>query len=329
MLKTKGKVHVSLAGLILATSVLTPVLQPSHTSAEACTTSPCNTTFQVNIKESLSVTIANDHVSESTGDTGQFLRNKIDVSVSTNNANGFVAFMHSQGTTNLTNAINNSYTIPTLGSSKTRSSFDDNRWGYNLTKTTTGSAASGADTPAGNPNSTYGPMATSNITLIQGSAGTTSGNQSIYFGTKTNISQAAGTYLGTVVINVVTGTNTMPSGDPDNPATPSDDTPSIAGQTDNGPTYDSANRRTVHTITSTTSNVTTTTTQVSEGDTTSLYADPQGEIMRTDSSISNNGSAVATGLAVAATVAAASGAFFFILAKRKEDEEEDEAELQS
>lgn len=316
---------------MLAVSAFMPSFLSSFSSATECTSSPCNTTFQVNVKESLSVTITNDHTSESTGNVGDFLRNKIDVEVATNNANGFVAFMHSQSTTNLTNAIDSSAVIPTLASANTRSAFTNNRWGYNLTKTTSGSPAASADTPAGNPSSTYSPMTTSNIALIQGTAGTTSGSQSIYFGTQADINKASGTYLGTVVINVITGTSVMPSSDPTDPATPQDDTPN-----DNQATYianagSSGNGRTVYTTTSTnsTTGATTTTTQVSDGNTTSSYAAPAGETLRTDSNISENGSTVATGLAVAATVAAASGAFFFILAKRKEDEEEDEAELQS
>ena len=310
---------------MLAVSAFIPSFLSSFSSAAECTSSPCNTTFQVNVKESLSVTITNDHTSESTGDIGDFLRNKIDVEVATNNANGFVAFMHSQSTTNLTNAIDSSAVIPTLASANTRSEFTNNRWGYNLTKTTSGSPAASADTPDGNPSSTYSPMTTSNIALIQGTAGTTSGSQSVYFGTQADINQASGTYLGTVVINVITGTSVMPSSDPTDPATPQDDTPN-----DNQATYVASSDRTVYTTTSTnsTTGATTTTTQVSDKDTTSSYADPAGETLRTDSNISENGSTVATGLAVAATVAAASGGFFFILAKRKEDEEEDETELQ-
>ena len=316
---------------MLAVSAFIPSFLSSFSSAAECTSSPCNTTFQVNVKESLSVTITNDHTSESTGNVGDFLRNKIDVEVATNNANGFVAFMHSQSTTNLTNAIDSSAVIPTLASANTRSAFTNNRWGYNLTKTTSGSPAASADTPDGNPSSTYSPMTTSNIALIQGTAGTTSGSQSVYFGTQADIDKASGTYLGTVVINVITGTSDMPSsGDPTDPATPQDDTPNDSQATYIADAGSSGKGRTVYTTTSTnsTTGATTTTTQVSDGKATSSYADPAGETLRTDSNIASTGSTVAAGLAVAATVAAASGGFFFILAKRKEDEEEDETELQ-
>ena len=317
MLKTKTKVKMSLAGSMLAVSAFMPSFLSSFSSAAECTSSPCSTTFQVNVKESLSVTITNDHTSESTGNVGDFLRNKIDVNVATNNSNGFAAYMHSKDSTNLVNAINSGITIPTLASGTTRGSFTNNYWGYSVD-----------DTAAGSSSSNYSPMSTSNITLISAAAGTTTGNQTVYFGTKTDTSQASGTYLGTVVINVITGspaTNPTPS-DPTDPATPQDDTPN-----DNQATYVASSDRTVYTTTSTnsTTGATTTTTQVSDGNTTSSYAAPAGETLRTDSNISENGSTVATGLAVAATIAAASGGFFFILAKRKEDEEEDESELQS
>lgn len=324
MLKTKTKVKISLAGLMLAVSAFLFTFPQANSSAEACTTSPCNTTFQVNVKEFLSVEITNDHVTEATGDPGEFLRNKIDVTVNTNNSSGFVAFMHSLNNTNLTNAVSSTVTMPTLSGDTSRSSFTANRWGYNLTKTTAGAAASNADTASGNDDSIYSPMSTSNIGLIVASAGTTSGDQSIYFGTKADNTQASGTYLGTVVINVISGTSEIPNSDPSDPATPSDDTPN-----DSAATYDSSANpaRTVYTTSSTTGGVTTTTTQVSAGDNTTLYESALGETRRTESNV-NDGSGTATGLAIAASTAAAGGMIFFILAKRREDDEEDEEELQ-
>ena len=142
-------------------------------------------------------------------------------------------------------------------------------------------------------------------------------NKDIYFGTKANMAQASGAYLGVVVFQVVT--SAAPSPTPPSPVNPDDDTPG------GGATYDNNSNRTVYTTISSTSTTTTTTTQVSPGDVTSMY--PLGETTRTESNISD-GSQVATGLAIAASSAAAGGMIFFILAKRREDDEEDEEELQ-
>lgn len=326
MLKTKTKVKISVAGLMLAISALLFSLPPEDSSAAECTSSPCNTTFQVNVQESLSVSITTPQTWAS-GNAGDFLRNKISLGVSTNSASGFVAYMHSRSTTNLTNAVSSTYTIPTLQNSDTRGGFDDDRWGYSLQVNGNYPSSGGKpynETDAGNDNSNYYPMSTSDIQILDG---TTSGTRGVYFGAKASNAKASGTYIGTVVFTVVT--SGTPSSDP---ATPTDDNPSPAGGTDNGATYDSVNNRTVHTTTSSDNinRTNTITTQVSAGDNTdntALYAPAQGETRRTESNISN-GSQAATGLAIAASTAAAGGMVFFILAKRREDDEEDEEELQ-
>ena len=245
--------------------------------------------------------------------------------------------MYSEDTTNLTNASNSSVVIPTLSSSTTRSAFPANKWGYSLN-----------DTAAGSGSSNYNAMSTSAITLITANAGTYSGSQDIYFGAKADMSQAAGTYTGTVIISVVTGTINENTGNdnsnpttPTNPATPDNSgTPtynSVTGGTDNTPTGvgvstidgtlpGSGGTRysgtTTYTSVSTSDSVTTTTTQITGGDNTDAYSSPQGVM---NSNISS-GTNLSTALATTAVVAAASGAFFFIAAKRRDDDDDDEEE---
>lgn len=305
MLKTKTKVKISVAGLMLAVSVFLFNSQWNNVSAGECTDPTCDTTFQVNVKDTLSVSITAPGPGEwASGDAGEFLRNQLNLKASTNTSGGLSAYMYSKDSTDLVNAIDSSK-IQTLASSVQRSGFVENRWGYSLD-----------DNSAGSSSSTYSPMKDKDH-LITLASSVASYNKDIYFGTKANMAQASGAYLGVVVFQVVT--SAAPSPTPPSPVNPDDDTPG------GGATYDNNSNRTVYTTISSTSTTTTTTTQVSPGNVTSMY--PLGETTRTESNISD-GSQVATGLAIAASSAAAGGMVFFILAKRREDDEEDEEELQ-
>lgn len=322
MPKTKMKVMPVLAGLLLAVSALLSSISPNSAFAEECTASPCDTSFQVNVKESLSVSITVPQEWAS-GDIDTFLRNTVSLNVKTNSASGFTAYMYSKDTTNLTNAVSSTsspITLPTLSNTSTRGQFDTNHWGYSLRATDYNGVTYG-ETEAGASSSNYYPMTTSNIQILDNTAGN---DRDVYFGAKANMGQASGTYLGTVVFNVVTSTPPTPPTPTPTPVNPDDDNPG-----DSVPTYDNNNDRTVYTTISSTGSgstgTTTTTTEITNGDNTSMY--PLGETRRTESNISE-GSQVATGLAVAASTAAASGMIFFILAKRREDDEEDEEELQ-
>ena len=57
-----------------------------------------------------------------------------------------------------------------------------------------------------------------------------------------------------------------------------------------------------------------------------MYQDPQGVMSNTSSKISTN-SALATGLALTATVAATSGMFLVIAARREGEDDEETPEL--
>ena len=317
MLKTKTKVKISVAGLMLAVSAFLFNFPENNALAEPCTTSPCNTTFEVNVVESLSVSITTP-TEWASGDIDEFLRNKITLAVSTNSASGFSAYMRSKTSTNLTNAVSSSIILPTLASSNSKSNFAANHWGYTL-GTPSYNGITYGETADITSNGTYYPMSTSDIKILNN--GVDNNTRDVYFGAKANSSQASGTYLGTVIFSVTTSTPPAPTPTPP-PVNPDDDTPN-----DGDATYDVANDRTVYTTIASSGSTTTTTTQVSSGDTTNMYQDPHVEIRRTEANVSD-GSQVATGLAIAASTAAAGGMVFFILAKRREDEEEDEEELQ-
>lgn len=333
MLKTKTKVITSSVGALSATLVFLSIYLPSNTSAEACTTSPCNTTFQVNVKESLTVSVTPDYT-ENTGDPGNFLRNKVSLSVATNSTSGFAASMYpsNYSTTNapLTNSANSTYTIPTWSAGTTYqcadatcAAFPANNWGYSLND--------------GSHTGTYNPMtgtSSAPTQILVGSAGTGSGSQDVYFGAKADSNQAAGTYTGTVIISVVTGTVTPTT--PSDPVTPSSD--AVIDDSGHSATYVAApagnttGGATVYTTTSTSGGLTTTTTQVSDGDNTASYSSPLGETYRnsgsnniSETNIETNSSA-ASAIAITAGALAAAGAVSLLIAGKRNKDDEDETE---
>ena len=289
-----------------------------------------NSDFEVKVAGTLSVSVTTPDVWAS-GDAGEFLRNTVQLSVATNDGNGFTASMYSKKTTDLINTSKDTVSLPTLASSSTRSSFPDNHWGYSLKNGSYNSNTYG-ETDAGNASSNYYPLVSSTTSPITVLTGSSSAEQSIYFGAKANSSQAAGTYAGTVLISVVTGVvnddSSSPSYNPvtpTNPATNNDTTKDTATWTfDQTDPDDHTLGRTVYytTSSSVTDSTTTTTTQVTTGDVRSSYANPAGVTTKTSTNISD--SSLALGLATTASVAAASGIFFFILAKRREEDEDEE-----
>ena len=286
---------------------------PHFYSAQAAT---ANTTFQVNVQEFLSVSIEAPS-NWASGDIDTFLRNTVGLTVVSNNAAGFTASMSAQNSTSLSHASKTGTTLSTLASSTTRASFPANRWGYSLKNNVTGNNNTYGETAQDNSNSNYYPITTnaSPILILKNNTNGTS-SQDIYFGAKSNISQASGTYSGTVVINVVSGVinedSSSPSYNPTTPTNPATDT--TPGTTFN----DTTNHRLISTTRTVGNDTTTTETTVTD-----TYVAPQGV---TDSTSSNiyDGSMLTTALAATASVAAASGVAFFILAKRKKDEDEEE-----
>lgn len=286
-----------------------------------CTTHAEKTAFEVNVKESLSVSITYPNT-PATGGVDTFLRNKYTLNVSTNNAVGFTASMYTPENTNLVNSDLNNQTIPTLSTGYARGNFPTDYWGYSLGTTSVLNGNTYNETDAGNEESNYYPLVSTPSTPITVLTrnGSGSSSQDIYFGTKASTSKAAGEYSSIVVISVVSGVI-----DAGNPVTPSNPTgpnreqevakymPAPRGGTNGTTTYTYSN-------TDASAGTTTVTTQVSDGDNRSSYEGyipPQGARENLSSNI-NNDSSIAAGLATTAAVAAAAGVTFFVVAKQRE-----------
>ena len=324
--------------VLLFTSTLLSVSGAS--SVFAVTPQEYDADFQVNVKETISVSITRPG-SGAGGSINEFLRNDFAINVNTNNTEGFTASMYADingNTVPLTNTTHSSSTLPTLTNSAgvARSSFPANYWGYSLGQYTLDGVAQSSytlngktysETASGNGNSLYYPMiprsASSNPIVIMDGATTpkSSGTQNVYFGAKGDITTVAGIYSGTVVVSVVSGgiTSTNPI-TPTNPDTPSDDTPNDhqASYVLRGVGSSDASGTTIYTTTS----GNTSKAEISAGDNREAYAHPQGERYETFTDV-NEGLPI-TGLVMASTVAAFTGFTFFILAYRDDDDDEDE-----
>ena len=327
-------------------------INSSSSSAATCADATCNTSFEVNVDDSLAVTLTTPETG-ATGNVGDFLRNTVNLEVDSNVSNGFTASMYSSADnasttkTDLTHdTLGDSYTISTLQNSTTRGSFPTDSWGYSL-KTSPDTTTYG-ETDAGNNSSYYYPLTasdTSPITVMSAGAGTKTGSQSIYFGAKASANKPSGTYNNTVVISVVTGTidSTTNPITPTNPATPDMDTPNnntatYTGNTGTGATTGTGVSGNAGTTIYTTSSrsgsgavaTTTTTTEVSAGDHTSSYVNPQGvqstsrPNLNSIEGTSETGTPLPAALAATAAASATTGLAFFILAKRRKDDDEEE-----
>ena len=305
MVKHKTKVTFRIVSL-MAIAMLLLANNNGIVSAE-------NTDFNVQVKEVLSVSVSTP-TTWASGDVDTFLRNPVSVSVVTNNASGFTATMTTKtANTSLINTSKNSITLPTLASSTTRTNFPANYWGYSLDDTSEGSGASTYSALVG--------AGSTPITLLS-SLTASSGTKDFYFGAKANLTQASGTYSGTVVISVVSGAINNNT----NPITPTD--PDTPNPTPNTPTYNPTHGTTTYTYTNINSGTgtSTTTSEISAGDNRSVYqgyTPPQGVTYSTTSRVSTT-SALTTGLAIASSIAATSGAFFLFAARREEDDDNDD-----
>ena len=349
MVKTKTKVKICfVAALSVAAGFSASKLVPQEVKAEESE----NMTFNVNVVESLSVTITTP-TEWASGNINTLLRNKVNLEVSSNNPNGFTTSMYTPNTNaallhDSGEAADNK-TIPTLGATTTRAAFPLNSWGYSTDDTDAGSDSSNYNAMV---NTSAAPITLSDLT----SASAATKEHAVYFGAKADSTKAAGVYNGNVVVSVVAGEVTSTEDDPNdnpitpsNPATPGDDT----NQTDNTATYNSTANRSVYTRTTrgsasgstsgstsgttpsttgvgyntpdnTTTSVDTTETTVMSGEHTApLGVTESKELGETTSNIVSN-SPLAVGLAVGAGVAATSGLVFFALAKRDDDDDEEE-----
>lgn len=336
MVNTKRKLNIFLAGIVSVTSGVVAYFRAMpEADAVPCSNTnsanPCDINFNVNVVESLSVTITTPET-WAKGDVNTFLRNKVNLTVSTSNSSGYTASMYSVDSTNLSDTA--SHTIPTLAASSTRSAFGSNHWGYSLG--TANSVITTAETDAGNMSAIYAAMTTSTSApakIKETSTAVDAESTDIYFGAKADVTQAAGTYSGDVIISVVTGP--VDSGNPitpTNPAVDSDDTvpgnntATYTGEEKNmSVAYSGVNNSTgrgySHDDDGSSENTKVKSTEIIEGN----YTAPLGVTTTTTATnIVENNNALATGLAVTATVAAASGIIFFIAGKRDDDDDEEE-----
>ena len=308
-LKTKISRRFSI--VLFAFSLLISPLITEQQSFAACTTTKgkvtcsSSTTFNVGVNEILTVAITRP-ASWASGSINTFLTNKVGVSIVSNNPDGFTATMKSAATTpNLVNLADDSSIIPTLSSQATLADSTDstnvfpvNKWGTNVVD-------GGASAP-----SEYGPVRGSNdAPSIIASTSTIAGTveKDIYFAAKAGSNMPSGTYANEVIISVVAG---VVDSSEVNPVTPNDD---IAND---GTSTEVASGNTPH------GTVVTTTTE-EETTTTESYAKPAGATERTTAVI-NEGTPLATGLAITAGIAAVAGIIFFIIAKRQRDDDEDD-----
>ena len=349
MLKTKTKVITGFISILSVSSgIIASNIVANQVLADTCTDGQCNTTFQVNVVESLTVSL--EPTMADPGNPNTFLRDTYNLGVSTNNISGFTASMYANNTdvgstddakSSLLNTTDSSTTVQTLSdASSTRSAFPVNAWGFSLSNYTAADptdTSSVPDTTSGTDSSTYKKLTSSTASPIPVLTSSTAASltQDIYFGAKIGFDKPSGTYRGQVIISAVSGvvdSNTNPI-TPTNPIDVSDTTtyPSntavYTGSTGTNTYAGTASGTAGATAYSTTDGDSTTTT-ISSGDNRSAYQSAQGVTETTASSI-NSGAPLATGLAVTAGVAAASSLFFFILAKRKKDDEDEEEEEQA
>ena len=312
MLRSSSK--TKMFGALVSLASL-PVLCAVSASATEVTR---NTNFRVNVSDALSVSVTTPD-QWATGDPGEFLRNRIIVSASTNNAAGLLATMTTKTSdTNLVNTRKSNFTIPTLALQYQVQNFPANYWGYSLWDDPDEIDSEAYYESMVGPNDQSGPIE------ILDTDGPGTGTQDVFFGAKADMTMASGTYQSTVVISVVTGViDDDDPADPDyNPPTPVDP----AGPTEpDVPTYDpTKNRTTYTTVTPNDDDTTTTTTEVSNGDTRNSYQPPHGVKKSSTSTTISEGSPLATGLAVTSAVAGATGFIFFLVGKRRKDEDEEE-----
>ena len=303
--------------------------------------------FTATVDEMLTVTLDTGST-QATGTpsaSGTLLNTKVGLSVATNNASGFSASIvagdsTTYNTTSLVNSastVNNEISALATNASYSTSNFPTNYWGFAVLENN-GSGTSYT-------NGTYKGIAKYNATPSYVASATApangglSKNYDLHFVAKADTTKASGSYKNNVVISVVSGTVTTTPTTPTDPVKPSTDPTPNDGDGNpgnNGGTYTSTLGGTGSQAGSTVTRVTsgtTTTTQVSSNtsgttkssDTRQSYSKPQGVTNTTTTTATiNEGTPLATGLAVTAGVAAVAGVAFFVVAKKKQNEEDDE-----
>ena len=263
-----------------------------------------SSTLEADVQDYLSISVTAP-TTWASGDINTFLRNKVSLSITSNNAAGFTASMTTDTPNSaLVNSAKSTATLPTLTTTTTRANFPVNHWGYSFDDTDTGS-----DT------STYGALSgiggTPVTVLTYTQPGTST--KDFYLGAKVDATQASGTYLGTIVVNVVSGvavTDNPTTSGTDNPtsSTPASSDQTVAANTTNG----NVNTTSHHNNTSV---APTNTTQSSTNSAKNSYAAPAGVSDVTNAEISDD-SQTTTAIAATATAAAVAGAVAFVFAHK-------------
>ena len=305
-----------------------PLLTLVNVSAVTCTDGETedgtlcdskNTTLLVNVAEVLTVSLSKPSTWAS-GNVGELLRNKITLSVISNNPSGYTASMYTNNTNLVNKSASSSAIIPTLASATTHGTFTTNSWGYSI-----------EDTVDGSDSANYYAMTTSsNPIKVLEDGDNVDDEIDVYFGAKADATKDSGTYAQTVIFSVVSGVIDAEDNPavPENPVTPG--TSDEVAYTEGGdePYYGNSStgatryttRSTSGTGTSSVSGaVSTTTTEVTSGNTTASYSTPQGVTTTSKSSGDNLLPAILVGTAA---VAAISGGVFLAASRRKDEDEE-------
>ncbi len=146
-----------------------------------------NASATSSLSVSLSPTIDLELVPSDTSTTSQETTN---LTISTNNTEGFRVLVNSTDTTSLINA-HHSETIPTITSPTTLTNLPTNTWGLYL----------GATNPT--DSSTFSPISLTPTELVHNELANASGTYKLAVGAKADTSLPAGTYSNELVISVV------------------------------------------------------------------------------------------------------------------------------
>lgn len=145
-------------------------------------------TYNVRIQPSLNVSVSTNRLSlllnpgSNPFDTGD-----LDITVATNNANGYKLYMNADDTRLVNNTYSETVYIPTLSSSTTESSFPTDAWGYQISSGNTGDLSVTSTT-------NFYPFTSG--TLVSSSSTNTEGTEStLTFAAKAGYSKPAGSYL--------------------------------------------------------------------------------------------------------------------------------------
>lgn len=335
MVRSIRKINI---GVLAGLTALTPIMIFNSVSAA----NPESLTFQVNIDEVLTMSVTDPATWASGGltncnaagtvCTSDFLRNKVNVSATTNNGNGVTVSMYANDLTLHNQTVYDSTKadtyIPTLPADytvndSTASTFPVNNWGYSVMDEDTllvGAVYKALQTSA-NPIQLFSTVDETTHTRTN-----ITGQKNVFFGAKADSSKQSGTYAQTVYFVGVTGV--IDTENPAVPTNPSEPNPiSQIAQYDSSKGISGGDGQTRYTTRTTTGSGTspitgakdTTATNVTSGDTRGTYTQAAG----VTSSSGDNSSALATALAVSAAVTAASGAAFLLAAKRDKDDEEE------